>query len=790
MKFSEEWLRKWVNPEVATEKLAEQLTLAGLEVDSLEPVAGEFMGVVVGKVLEAKQHPDADRLRVCQVDVGDQTPLNIVCGASNVSVGQKVPVAKINAILPGNFKIKKSKLRGVESEGMICSEKELGIAESSDGIMVLSADAPLGVDVREYLSLNDTIFDIQLTPNRGDCLSIQGIAREVAAINDLRLTKPSLTAVSHTISEQLPIKITAPDGCPHYVGRVIRNIDSNAKTPLWLQERLRRSGIRPLSAIIDVTNYVLLELGQPLHAFDLSYVANGIEVRFAKPGEVIDLLDEQRLELNDKDLVITDGNRPLALAGIMGGKESGITSETKHLFLESALFNSSIITKTARHYGLFTDSSQRFERGVDPLLQKVAIERATALIHEIVGGEIGEVLECGQESSSKEAIILRKDRITKLLGITLADDVVTNIFNCLEMKVNPHGQGWQVTPPSYRLDINQEIDLIEEIARIYGYDRIPGEKIAEELTFLPVSETVLDLQKVKTRLVDSGYQEAITYSFVSPALEKKLMLQQHPLVLVNPISSDLSTMRTNHWPGLIQAFLHNYARQQQRVRLFEIGLCFINDPEKIKQELRLGGLCTGPLYPEQWSESARSVDFFDVKNDVMNILSLTGQTDSYGFESFEHPALHPGQAAAIVKQHRVIGMLGALHPSISQELDINQSLYLFDLSLDSIMDMSLPMYETLSKFPAIKRDMALVVAADVQAQRLKEKILSMGGDLLKNVQIFDIYQGKGIETGKKSIALSLTFQHLSRTLVDTEINESMQNIISALYKDFNATLRD
>lgn len=790
MKFNEEWLREWVKPQVATEKLAEQLTLAGLEVDSLLPVAGEFTGVVIGEVLETKQHPDADRLRICQVNVGEEAPLNIVCGAANVAAGQKVPVAKINAILPGNFKIKRSKLRGVESEGMICSETELGLAESSEGIMVLSADAPIGVDIREYLSLNDTIFDLQLTPNRGDCLSIQGVAREVAAINDLSLTMPPLESITHTISEQLPIKISATDACPHYVGRVIRNIDSNAKTPLWLQERLRRSGIRPLSPIVDVTNYVLLELGQPLHAFDLSSVPNGIDVRFAKPSEVIELLDEQHLELNDRDLVITDGNHPLALAGIMGGKDSGISATTKNLFLESALFNASVITKTARHYGIFTDSSQRFERGVDPLLQRIALERATTLILEIVGGEVGEVLECGQASSTREAITLRKERVAKLLGIELSDDIVSNVLKRLGMKVDTHDQGWRVTPPSYRLDINQEIDLIEEIARIYGYDRIPGKKIAEELSFIPVPETVLNLQNVKTRLVDAGYQEAITYSFVSPVLEKKLMLQQHPLVLKNPISSDLSTMRTNHWPGLLQAFLHNYARQQHRVRLFEVGLCFINDQEKIKQEQRLGGLCTGPLYPEQWAEARRAVDFYDVKNDLMDVLALTGDHDSYRFETFEHPALHPGQAAAIVKQQRVIGMIGALHPSIAQELDINQSLYLFDLSLDSIMDMSLPTYETLSKFPAIKRDLALVVAQDVQAQRLKEKILKMGGDLLKNVQIFDIYQGKGIETGKKSIALSLTFQHLSRTLVDTEINESMQNIINALYKDFNATLRD
>lgn len=789
MKFSEQWLRQWVNPTLSTDQLAQRLTLSGLEVDSVEKVAADFSDIVVGHVLDVQKHPDADRLRVCKVDVGEPEALQIVCGAANVAKDQKVPVAKINAVLPGNFKIKKGKLRGVESFGMICSETELGLAESSEGIMVLSQDAPVGVDIREYLSLNDHVFDIELTANRGDCLSIQGMAREVAAITSTPLCAPLMKTVTPSVAEQLPIKITAKEACPHYIGRVIRQINPNAQTPFEMQQKLIRSGVRPINPIVDITNLVMLELGQPLHAFDYVLVQQGIDVRFANEGEIIDLLDDQQLKLSRDDLVIASNHKPVALAGIKGGRDSGISDKTKDIFLESALFAHGVITKTARHYGIFTESSHRFERGVDVELQKIAIERATDLILKIAGGEAGELLEHGTTAAHKPAINIRRTRIEKILGIKLADDVIENIFRKLSMTPTESVEGWLVTVPSYRQDINSEIDLIEEVARIYGYDNIPVRKMTEDLQFLPAYETKIDLNRLRAVLVDNGYQEAITYSFVNPEYEQKLILQQHPLKLLNPISTELSTMRTNHWPGLIEAYRYNIHRQQPRIRLFEIGLCFLNEQNGLKQQLRLGGLCAGPLYPEQWSESKRSADFYDVKGDVERLLALAGRSNLQ-FEPYEHPALHPGQSAAIVSDQRVIGLLGALHPSVAQELDINQSLYLFDLDLDSIMDMSLPKYEMFSKFPAIKRDMALVVAADVHAEKLRQKILASGGELLKNVQIFDIYQGKGIESGKKSIALSLIFQHISRTLVDAEINESMQNIVAILHKDFNATLRD
>lgn len=788
MKFSEQWLREWINPPISTSQLAEQLTLAGLEVDSITPVAADFEGVVVGHVLKVQQHPDADRLRVCTVDVGSEQ-LQIVCGGQNVREDQKVPVAMINAVLPGNFKIKKSKLRGVESMGMICSETELGIAESSQGIMELAQDAPVGISIRDYLALDDYVMEVELTPNRGDCLSILGIAREVAAINNQTPPLLQVNPSPATISEQVPITIAAPDACPHYMGRVIRQIDPRAQTPIWMKERLRRGGIRPIYLVVDVTNYVLLEIGQPLHAFDLKHVCDGVAIRFAQEKESITLIEGETIQLNTSDLVIANTQGPVALAGVKGGSTSAINENTQDIFLESALFNSRIVAQTARHYGIFTDSSHRYERGVDYQLQRAALERASELILQIAGGQAAQILEKGYPFEPKTPVQLRESRISKLLGISISQHEIENILQRLNLNYESKPEGWLVTPPSYRYDLNEEIDLVEEIARIHGYHAIPGIAMPANLQFLPTSQHTLDTYQIRSLLVNNGYHEAITYSFVDPHYELQLGLQKNPLTLLNPISSELSVMRANHWSGLIQAYLHNYNRQQNRVRLFEMGLCF-NNGETLIQENHLGMLAAGSNYNEQWGESKRSVDFFDLKQVIEDILSLTGKKDKCGFEPCEHPALHPGQAAAIFKQGQHIGLIGALHPSLAQEFGINQSVYLVDLNLSSIMDVSLPKYEMLSKFPAIKRDLALVVTANVHAERIRQKILDSGGELLKNVQIFDIYQGSGIEQGKKSIALSLNFQHPSRTLVDSEVNELMQEIVHILHKDLNATLRD
>jgi phenylalanyl-tRNA synthetase beta chain len=788
MKFSEQWLREWVNPPVSSRELTEQLTLAGFEVKSVQPVAPHFTDVVIGQVMEVTAHPNAERLRICYVNVGENELLPIVCGAPNVRQDLKVAVAQIGAILPGNIEIKKSKLRGVESCGMLCSEKELGLAETSSGIMELPDTAPIGENLRHYLQLDDNIIDIDITPNRGDCFSIIGIAREVAAINQQKMKSSTPQPAASLITEQLAINLLAPE-CPHYMGRVIKKVNNKIPSPRWMQERLRRSGIRPISPVVDVTNYVLMEMGQPLHAFERSAVQEGIAVRFAQENEQIVLLDDQQLILSKEDLVIVSADEPIALAGIMGGKGSSVTLETCDIFIESALFSASTLSKTARKYGIHTDSSLRFERGIDYSLQREALERATELILAIAKGEAGPIIDVGESSPRRESILLRRQRVKRVLGMNFSDEEIVATLQRLNMQVSCAGVDWEVTVPSYRQDVQTEIDLIEELARIYGYHNMASCSLSASLQFLPVPETKLNIHTIKKMLADRGYQEAITYSFVDPFVEKQLALQSEPFQLLNPISPELSTMRTNHWPGLIKAYQYNAYRQQSRVRLFEAGLCFRHEQDGLLQERRLGGLCSGDVALEQWQAPKRSVDFYDVKGDVENILKLARKTQCK-FESVWHPALHPGKSAAIICDQRCIGLIGALHPSVSEKLDIQQPIYLFDLNLDSIMDVPLPTYSPISKFPAIRRDLALLVATNVPAERIKEKILDYGKGWLKNVQIFDVYQGKGIETGKKSIALSLTFQLDSRTLVDTEVNDLMQKIVIKLHQEFNAILRD
>jgi phenylalanyl-tRNA synthetase beta chain len=807
MKFSEQWLREWVNPPITGENLANQLTLAGLEVDSVTPVAPPFERVVIGQVIDVQPHPNADRLRVCCVDVGDEK-LNIVCGAQNVRRDLKVPVAKVGAVLPGGVQIKKSNIRGVESCGMICSENELGLADTSLGIMELPDDASIGMDFREYLLLDDQIIDIDLTPNRGDCLSILGIAREVAVFNKIPLLrKPGETltdrsggtrqikSVSRSYTKtdkKLPIRVLAPEACPRYVSGIIRNINTSAVTPVWMIEKLRRSGIRAIHPVVDITNYVMLELGQPLHAFDLDKLSDTVEVRFAQHSEEIILLDGQRLGLDTKDLVIADQTGIQALAGIMGGARSSVTSKTTSLFLESAYFKPSNIAVTARRYGLQTDSSHRFERGVDPSLQMKALQLASELIIDVLGGELNSPMECVAESElpKQPQILLRSNQIQRVLGITLSENQVAEILHRLGMiVVRNQDNNWQVLPPSYRFDINVEVDLIEELARVYGYAAIPYRKISAELELLPRSETKLDLRRVRSLFINRGYQEAITYSFVDPKAQK-LLSPLRPLELLNPISFDLAVMRINHWPGLIQAYLRNQHRQQTRVRLFEIGTCFIEDQSHLHQPLRMGGLISGDIYPEQWGEPKRPADFFDIKSDLENLFNIIGYKKKFKFNLTSHPALHPGKSAEIQLNNQSIGYVGALHPKVQQQLNILQTVYLFDLNLENIMAISLPKYETISKFPAIRRDIAIVLAAGIPVEKIVEKILDYAGELLKNVQIFDIYQGKGIDVEKKSIALGLTFQHISRTLVDAEVNDFMQNLLQLLHSEFNVTLRD
>lgn len=795
MKFSEQWLRSWVNPKITIIELCDQLTMAGLEVDGVEPAAAAFSDVVVARVESLEKHPDADKLNVCQVFDGKDT-LQIVCGAANVRAGLMVALAKIGAELPAankseTFKIKAAKLRGVSSSGMLCSEKELGLADSAEGLMELPEDAPVGRSLRDYLELEDTVIEIDLTPNRGDCLSIAGVARELGTLNQCAVTPQACPAVKVTSKESFKVSLSADKACTHYAGRVITHVDATVTTPLWMVERLRRAGIRSLGAIVDITNYVMLEFGQPMHAFDLATLDSGIEVRYAKTKEAITLLDGKTIELDNETLVIADNTRALALAGVMGGENSGVSDATNTVFLESAFFMPEVIAGKARSYGLHTDSSHRFERGVDPALQLPALERASALILEICGGEAGAVVEHTSKShpAMRAPIALRKDRIQRLLGIELSDDEVSDILQRLGMQVKADKTGWTVTPPSFRFDISIEADLLEELVRIYGYNNIPRSQPLYRSQMQAQPEGRLAQAAVKQLLVDRGYFEAITYSFVEPKFQQVLDPEAEAVALANPISSEMSVMRTTLWPGLLQALRHNLNRQHSRVRLFETGLCFLKGDDTLPEQTpRIGGVICGELQPEQWGEPARKVDFFDLKADLEALLAK--QPGELSFAAAEHPALHPGQSAQVLVAGQVIGWLGALHPSAQKALDIEATVYLFELDLNSVLNANLPSFQPLSRFPEVRRDLALVVADEVQVGDLLATIRAQASSLLRDVQVFDIYTGKGVESGRKSVALGLILQEFSRTLTDQEVETELASLVAILKQNFAATLRE
>jgi phenylalanyl-tRNA synthetase beta chain len=790
MKLSESWLREWVNPDLDTAGLTEKLTNAGLEVDGVEPVAGDFSGVVIGLVKSVTPHPDADKLRITQVDVGDAELLDIVCGASNVREGLKVPVAVIGAVLPGNFKIKKAKLRGVPSFGMLCSSKELGMTESADGLMELAADAPVGIDIREYFNLDDQAIEIDLTPNRSDCLSVAGIAREVGVLTSTDVTFVDCQPVNAAHTQTFDIKVESTDGCPRYMGRVVTGVDASVETPLWMREKLRRSGIRSLNPVVDVTNYVMLELGQPMHAFDLSKLDTAITVRMANSAEKLTLLDGQDIELNVDTLVIADNSQALAIAGVMGGKDSGVKPQTRDIFLESAFFSPEMIAGKARGYGLHTDSSHRFERGVDPELAEKAMERATALLMSIVGGEAGPVVAVtdNEHLPKEKEILLRAARIERVLGLALPASAVEEQLTRLGLTVTTVDQGWQVKVPSFRFDISIEVDLIEELGRLYGYDRLPQTRPVGTVLTSNITETQTPVERCQSLLVDRGYFEAITYSFVEPKLHALLADKAlKPITLANPISTDLSEMRTSLWPGLIQALMYNANRQQSRVRLFEVGRVFKGDLEQMTQARHLGGVVFGSQHPEQWAEKQRAVDFYDVKADVEALLSLSG--GQVHFETAQHEALHPGQSAQIFKEGVAIGWIGALHPKLRDELDISGAVYLYELSLDELLKSTIPSFSALSKFPTIRRDLALVVDDSVSSGKIHHCLRGIDSDILKSIQLFDVYSGDGVELGKKSLAIAFHLQHNERTLTDEEVDAVMETVTDTLVSSVGATVR-
>ena len=802
MKFSEKWLREWVNPSISTNELSEQLSMAGLEVDGVEPAAADFTGVVVGEVVECGKHPEADKLQITKINVGtagDGELIDIVCGAKNCRLGLKVAVAMVGAVLPGDFKIKKAKLRGQPSFGMLCSWSELGMADDSDGILELPNDAPLGTDVREYLDLNDQIIEIDLTPNRSDCLGILGVAREVGVLNNEDVKALNVKDVPMSIEDKVSIELEAPTSCPRYLGRVVKGINVNAATPLWMTEKLRRSGIRSIDPVVDITNFVLLELGHPMHAFDLSKIEGGIKVRLANKDEKLVLLDESEVKLDEKTLVIADHNKPLAIAGVFGGLNSGVTTETKDVLLESAFFSPVTMAGAARRYGLHTDASHRYERGVDFKLQHTAMERATQLLLEIAGGEAGPIIEAvNNDELPKEPVVsLRRERLDRVLGHVISDEEVTTILSRLGLDVTFENGTWSAISPSFRFDINIEEDLIEEVARVYGYNNIPNIAPTASLKMPSHPEKNIEKNVFSSTLVDLGYQEAITYSFVDPKVQSALFPNESGLVLPHPISADMSVMRLSLWSGLLPAVSNNQKRQQSRVRLFETGLRFLPDTNSemnIRQEAMLAGVISGTVNGEYWDGNPRAVDFYDIKGDVEALLAKTASVGNIEFLPMasgdrNSAALHPGQSAQITRDGNVIGYVGAVHPQIEKTIGLNGKTFVFELILSEIEVRNLPDAKPVSKYPSNRRDIAVVVKEAVNAGEVLKEIKNIGGNQLVDLNLFDVYRGEGIEGGNKSLAISLVLQDVEKTLEEQDISTKIDQVVNMLTDKFDATLR-
>ena len=793
MKFSESWLRQLVDPAISVEDLVSQVTMAGLEVDGVEAAAPRISGVVVGEIISVQQHPDADKLRVCQV-LGASEQFQVVCGAPNARVGIKVPFATVGALLPGDFKIKKAKLRGVESFGMLCAQDELGLGDEASGLWELPADAPVGTNLVEYLDLDDMIIEVDLTPNRGDCLSIRGLAREVGVLNKADVTVQDCSAVKATISDVVSVKLNVPKGCARYVGRVMRDLNLAQPTPQWMKERLRRSGIRSLGPAVDVTNYVLLELGQPMHAFDLDKIDGGIVVNMGA-NQSLKLLDDSEVIVDADTLVIADHKKVLALAGIMGGSESSVSDQTTDILLESAWFNPLALAGKARLYGKHTDSSHRFERGVDPQLQIAAMERATALMLEICGGSVGPLVvqESAENLPVAAEITLRDARLAQQLGLTIDADEVDDILSRLGLslvKRSSSGATWLA--PSWRFDLTIEQDLVEEVARIYGYNNLPTSTPTMALDLQPNPESQQQPGVFRSQLISRGYQEVITYSFVDPEVQALVDPGVTPVSLANPISADMAVMRTNLWSGLLSTAAYNLNRQQSRIRIFEMGQCFVPSEEGdlgLSQNMMLAGLICGSRAPVGWTSTKDKVDFYDIKGDLEAVFAQTGLAAEFSFTADEHPALHPGQAALICRNGQKIGWIGQLHPKIQKRLGISTEAYLFQVDFSKIEDVRIPSFQEVSKFPEVKRDLAFIVDTSVPAQHLVNSAREAAGKHLIDLKLFDVYQSKDVDSKGKSIALGLTFQDDSRTLTDEEINHAIDSVVSHLAEICGAELR-
>ena len=787
MKFSENWLRSFVNPSLTSDELARVLTMAGIEVESIEPVASDFNHVVVAEVIAVEPHPTADRLKVCAVRTGldDANSLQVVCGAPNVSAGVKVPCALVGANLPG-LKINQAKLRGVDSFGMLCSAKELGLSDANEGLLLLPDDAPVGEDFRRYYELDDQVFTLSLTPNRADCLSVWGVAREVAAITGVESHVPGTDSTIDTIAETLPVRVIATDACPLYCGRIVKNVNAAAQVPLWLKQRLERSGIRSINAIVDITNYVLLETGQPMHAFDLAKIIGAIEVRYASSSEQIIVLNGNSIELNPAMLLIADESKPLALAGIMGGLDSGVTQVTTDIFLESAFFNPQAISGKSFQLGFSSDSAYRFERGVDFAATRHVLERATQLIQTICGGQAGPISEVKNRLPQRSAVNVRANRVKRILGIDIEPQQMSDYFKRLGFAYTVHDNEITVLPPSYRFDLTIEEDFVEELARIYGYDKIPVHFPRADMAMLPETETKRDALAIKRSLVERDYQEVINYAFVDAMWEVDFADNKTPVALKNPIASQMSVMRSTLIGGLIANLQFNLNRKQNRIRLFEIGCCFIPGHDgNCRQVEKIAGICYGDVVAEQWGDSARSIDFYDVKADVEVLLSST----DIQFEKLLHPALHPGKSAQVWKENNNIGWLGELHPSWQKKYGLQKNAVLFELDLAGLMNTSIPMAKEISKFPPVRRDIAIIVANEISVHSLQACMFAEKPAIVSDISLFDIYRGKGMENNKKSLAFRVLLQDTEKTLTDEEADKAITSLLKILSDKFNATLR-
>jgi phenylalanyl-tRNA synthetase beta chain len=792
VKVSFEWLRSWVDPGWDVPTLSARLTMAGFEVEGVEPACAPFAGVVVAEVLSCERHPEADKLTVCRVAHGTEAPVQVVCGAPNVRPGMRTALALVGAELPGGMKIRRARLRGVESQGMLCSARELGLGEGHDGILDLPLDLPAGADLRKALGLDDQVLELNVTPNRGDALSLAGVAREVAAVSGARLSAPHIEPITGSVPDRLEVRLHASAGCPRFVGRIIRGLRTDARTPLWMEERLRRCGLRPVSPIVDVTNYVMIELGQPMHAYDLRRLAAPVDVRQARAGEQLVLLDGRSVDLGEDVLVIADAAGPVALAGIMGGERSGIADDTCDVFLEVAFFTPEAIAGRARRFGLVTDAAQRFERGVDPRLQERAMERATRLLLDIAGGQAGPAVLSQVEADlpRRPSVTLELARVERILGVEIPRHEIEAMLRRLGMQVAGAGETLGVIPPSHRFDIALPQDLVEELARLHGYDLIPELDAVMPQVPQPASEQAVGRSRLAVLLSDRGYQEAITYSFADPQLRELFEPGSPGLALANPISADLAVMRSSLWPGLVKVLVDNLRRQQERVRLFEIGTRFQLVGGDLHERQSLAGLAWGDAYAEQWGVAARAVDFFDVKSDVEALCAMTGRASALRWVAGTLPSLRPGRSAQIVDDSGTIGWIGELHPDLVRKLDLRQAPVLFELDIASSFGVQVPVFEDFSMFPKVRRDLAIVVAEEVQFEEIRSNVAEAAGSTLRELRIFDIYRGQGIEPGRKSVALGLILQERSRTLTDADSDAVVAAVVGRLRSELQATIRD